>query len=165
MSNKAFIQSSELAPEPEIVIDPIIRVDRLIHPSSYPNWMEKIIHPELQNVGPPEYNITEIQQWLHSGQKNGGSIKGSQIYADLKETDDIKNHFVLRDLEEIKKKGIAFFRKYFAGKIVFAWGSVVSFHGTLLIPCLCENGDSVIFVWRWLDLVWKSLDPGLRHVS
>ena len=154
-----------LTPEHEVEVSPIIRVDRSIRPS-YPDWVEKVMHPELEDVGPTEYDITKTEQWLHDGQKDGKWIDGNKIYAHLKETDDLKNHYTLRDLEEIQKKGIVFFRNYFAGKAVFGWGSVVrDRNGLLSAPCLCGDGVRVVLLWRYLDCYWFSNYSGLRHAS
>lgn len=159
------LPSLQPIPEPEVVIDPIIRVDRSIRPS-YPEWVKTVMHPELENTGPAEYDITKTEQWLHDGQKDGKWIEGNKIYAHLKETGDLKNHATLCDHEEIQKKGIAFFRKHFAGKAVFAWGSVVrDGDGFLHVSYLCEDGDGVVLRWRWLDDSWVGSRPGLRLAS
>ncbi len=154
-----------LTPAPEVEVSPIIRVDRSIRPS-YPDWVEKVTHLELEDVGPAEYDITKTEQWLHDGQKDGKWIEGKKIYAHLKETGDLKNHYTLRDLEEIQKKGIVFFRNYFAGKAVFGWGSVVRHRdGDLSAPYLYEDGDKVVLHWFYLGYGWSSNYPGLRHAS
>jgi len=153
------------APEPEAKLDPIIRVDRSIRPS-YPDWVKEVMHPELETVGPAEYDITKLEQWLHDGQKGGKWIEGNKIYAHLKKTDTLKTCLGLRDLEEIQKKGIAYFRKHFAGKAVFAWASVVrGRHGNLSVPYLYESGGLVVLGWRWLVIDWFSSYPALRHAS
>jgi hypothetical protein len=159
-----IVLKAKPAPEPEVVIDPIIGVDRSVRPS-YPDWVATVMHPELEDAGPSVYDVTKTEQWLHDDQKTDVTT-GSEIYAQLKNTGDLKNHATLRDLEEIQKKGIIFFRKYFAGKAVFAWGSVVrNRRGNLDVPYLCEGGDEVVLNWGWLSLVWRGVDPGLRHAS
>lgn len=159
------IQSSEPAPEPEVVIDPIIRVDRSIRPS-YPDWVKRVMHPELENTGPAEYDITKTELWLHDGQKDGKWIEGNKIYTHLKDTGNLKNHCGPRDLEEIQKKGIAFFRKHFKGKVVFAWQGIVrDRNGDLYVPYLYGYGGKVVLVWSWLAYVWDGNGPGLRFAS
>ena len=156
---------AKLTPEPEVVIDPIVRVDRSIRPT-YPDWVKTVIHPELEPLGPAEYDITKVEQWLHDGQKDGGYVEGNKIYAHLKETDTLKTCLGLRDLEEIQKKGIVFFRKNFAGKAVFGWSGVVRDRdGNLGVPYLYEDGGRVILYWDWLDHDWGGDIPALRHAS
>jgi len=139
--------------EPELAIDPVIRVDRSIRPS-YPDWVKEVMHPKLENVGPTEYDITKVEQWLHDGQKDG-CIGGNKIYTHLRETDTLKTCLGLRDLEEIQKKGIVFFRKYFKDKAVFGWASVVRDRlGSLSVPYLYGCGDKVILNWDWLGNDW-----------
>jgi len=69
----------------------------------------------------------------------------------------------LQDGLAIQAKGIAVFRKLFAGKAVFLWGSVVQDRrGRLLVPYLYENGDEVRLDWGWLGNDWFSSNPALR---
>ena len=160
-----LVLKTKPVPEPEQVIDSIIRVNRSIRPS-YPDWMKEVMHPELETIGPAEYDGTKLEQWLHDGQKDGKWIEGNKIYAHLKKTDTLKTCLGLRDLEEIQKKGIAYFRKHFAGKAVFGWASVVrDRHGRLHVPYLCQCGVKVFLFWFWLGLSWRSSNPALRHAS
>ncbi len=160
-----LVLKTKPVPEPEQVIDSIIRVNRSIRPS-YPDWMKEVMHPELETIGPAEYDGTKLEQWLHDGQKDGKWIEGNKIYAHLKKTDTLKTCLGLRDLEEIQKKGIAYFRKHFAGKAVFGWASVVrDRNGDLSVPYLYQDGVKVFLFWFWLDFSWLSGDPALRHAS
>lgn len=153
------------APAPEPIVDPIIRVDYSVKPS-YPDWMEEVFHPDLESNGLAEYNINDVDLWLHDGQERGKWIEGSKINAYLTETGELKNHLGTRDLEEIQKKGIAFFREHFKEKVVFGWKGVVrSRSGNLRVPFLYENGVEVVLRWHFLDCDWRSNNPGLRHAS
>lgn len=148
-------------PKPEPVLDFLIRVDRSVKPS-YPDWMKKMMHPELEATGPAEYDLqTRVEQWLHDDQKNG-VVVGDTIYKHLKDTDALASCLNLQDGLVIKEKGIAVFRKLFAGKAVFLWGSVVRGRGGLNVPCLCESGGKVVVDWHWLDSNFHSDYPALR---
>lgn len=145
-------------PKPEVPLDTIIRVDRAVCPV-YPDWMKKVMHPELEGAGPSEYDLTTIEQWLHDDQKKG-VVVGNRIYDHLKETDTLKDCLGLRDGEEIKKKGTEVFRKFFGGKAVFLWASVVQRrNGRLHVPYLIEDGGGVVVYWDWLDDDWSGRDP------
>lgn len=134
--------------------DAIIRVDRSVRPS-YPNWMKEVVHPELESIGPREYNISEIVQWLHDDQKSG-FVSGDMIYRHLDHVDGLKDCLGLRDLEEIQKKGIAFFRKYFKDKTVCGWSGVLRNRvGLLFVPCLRECDDEVVFGWCCTNGDWN----------
>ncbi len=149
---------------PEVVLDPIMRVDRAR--PSYPDWMKNAMHPELESAGPAEYDISAVEQWLHDGQKGGKYIKGNKIYNHLTKTDTLKTCLGLRDLEEIQKKGIAFFLKHFKGKAVFGWAGIVrDRHDRLFVPYLCEGGDGVVLDWYWTDYGWYGPYPALRFAS
>jgi len=146
--------------EPDI--NSIIRVNRS-SPLSYPDWMKEVMHPELENTGPAEYDILAVEQWLHDGQKDGKWIKGDEIYAHLKKNNMLKTCLGLHDLEEIQKKGIAFFRKYFKNKAVFGWKGIVRHRSVnLSVPCLCEHGGKVVLDWYWTDNDWRVNHPALR---
>jgi len=145
--------------------DTIIHVNHSIKPA-YPDRMEKVMHPELEATGPAEYDLATVELWLHGDQKGGNWIKGQCIYDHLKETDTLKTCLGLRDLEEIQKKGIAFFRKHFADKAVFGWKSVVQDRdGNLLVPCLIERSGGVVVHWSWLVSDWSGHNPAARFAS
>lgn len=157
------IVSFEKKPEP--VPDIIVRVDRSIRPV-YPDWVKTVMHPELEPTGPAEYDLATINPWLHDGQKNGRCMEGHKLYEYLKENGMLESCLSLRDGEEIQKKGIAVFRKFFQGKAVFLWKSVVQNRdGDFRVPYLCKTGGWVVMVWSWLDSNWHGNFPALRFAS
>src|SRR3989344_3867372 len=155
-------------------IDNIIHVDRSIYPS-YPNWVERVMHPKLRETGPSEYDISAVEQWLHDDQKDKGKyINGNEIYTCLKDTNTLKVCLGLRDLEEIQNKGDVFFRRYFQreyfqSKTVFGWKSLVQHHidhhHHLAAPFLYEKREEVLLGWRWLDDAWDDGHVTLRFAS
>lgn len=146
-------------------INTLIRVDRTIKPV-YPDWLKKVMHPELEAQGPAEYDLANVEQWLHDGQKNGKWIEGNKIYAHLKDNDLLKTCLTLRDGEEIKKNGVEAFRKFFKGKALFLWGSVVQDDdGSLYVPYLRDDGVKVVVYWRRLDDAWHDRYPAGRLAS
>lgn len=148
-------------PKPEPVLDFLVRVDRSVKPS-YPDWMKKLQHPELECSGPAEYDLTTVGMWLHDDQKNG-AVVGNTILKHLKKDNALASCFNLQDGLAIQQKGIAVFRKLFAGKAVYLWGSVMQGQrGDLDVPCLYEDGDEVVVGWDWLDGRWVFHDPALR---
>lgn len=149
----------------KLVSDSIVRVNRAVKPTC-PGWMKGVLHPELEGTGPAEYNIANVEQWLHEGQKNGGCVKGQKIYKHLKNNNMLESCLGLADLLAIQAKGIDFFRKHFAGKAVFGWKSVVWTRiGYLNVPCLYESGGKVYLDWYWLGNGWYGDNPALRFAS
>lgn len=146
----------------ETKMDFIVRVDRSVKPT-YPDWMKKVMHPELELAGPAEYNLQDgVEQWLHDDQKRG-SVVGNTIYKHLQKGDNLATCLNLQDGLAIQQKGIAVFCKLFAGKAVFLWGSVVQNRsGHLHVPYLYGIGDRVGLNWFWLDDYWYSYSPALR---
>jgi hypothetical protein len=145
--------------EPALVF--IVRVDRTVRPT-YPKWMDKLIHSDLELTGPAEYYLNTLGLWLHNDQKNG-IVTGNTIYAQLKKDNAIADCLGLADLLAIQAKGIDVFRKLYLGKAVFGWKSVVQDQdGVLNVPYLVEFSGKVVLYWFWLDNRWNSNDPTLR---
>lgn len=145
-------------------VDSIIRADRSIRPV-YPDWVREVMHPELETTGPAEYDINNVEQWLHPNQERG-AVKGDVIYENIQKTDTLKDHLGLADLLAIQEKGIAFFQKHFNRKAVFGWKSVVRHHnGDLRVPYLFEDRGEVVVFWQWFGSLWSSRGPGLRFAS
>ena len=143
-------------------LDFIVRVDRSVRPT-YPEWMKKVMHPDLEGTGPAEYDLQrQIEEWPHDDPKTG-VVSGNIIYKALKHDNALADQLGLADLFAIQVKGIAVFRKLFAGKAVFGWKSVVEDRcGHLYVPYLYEGGDGVVLYWSWLGSVWVSYNPALR---
>lgn len=150
---------TELLPEP--VLDFIVRVDRSVK-LTYPDWVNKVMHPELELAGPAEYDLSKVDQWLHDDQKRG-SVVGNTIYKHLQKGDALATCLNLQDGLAIQAKGITVFRKLFAGKAVFLWSSIVrSSYGSLSVPYLIEFEGKVVLYWYWTDRDWFSRNPALR---
>lgn len=143
--------------------DLIIRVDRSLKPN-YPDWMEKLMHPELEFAGPAEYSLDEVDQWLHDDQKCGPVI-GYTIYKYLQKGNELATCLNLQDGLAIQQKGIAVSRHLFPGKLigVCLWGSVVQdCRGRLSLPYLFGLGGEVVLDWDWLVNPWRSKLSALR---
>ncbi len=139
----------------------IVRVNRSVKPT-YPDWMKKLMHPEMELLGPAEYDLSTVELWLHDDQKDG-IVTGNAIYEKLKKDKAIADCLGLADLLAIQSQGITVFRKFFAGKAVFGWKSVVqNSDGGLSAPYLIESDGEVVLSWFWLGLDWNSYDPALR---
>jgi len=121
----------------------LVFVDRTIFPE-YPDWVERLEHPELESTGPPEFDAGKLEQWTHNDQKIG-QIKGDVLLQYLKEHDMLKKCLSLRDLEEIQKKGITFFQRNFKKKMVFAWKSAARNDvGFVHVPCIYIHVSSTM---------------------
>ena len=138
-----LISKPKLKPLPEPMLDFIVRVDRSIKPS-YPDWMREVMHPELECSGPTKFDLRDVSLWLATGQDTG-VVTGGVIYSQLKRENILQSCINLQDGLAIQQKGIVVFRKLFAGKVVFLWGSIIEdCNGNLNVPCLFEDGDEVV---------------------
>lgn len=144
------------------MLDTLIKVDRSKKPI-YPNWVQKVIHPEFELVGPAEFDLkNDLSLWLHENQKTSYAT-GNQIYDQLKKDDLLKDCSNLADLLEIQEKGIEVFRSLYQGKAVFGWKSVVELtSGSLSAPYLLGLGGEVVLAWNWLVSPLNSNFPALR---
>ena len=119
----------------------------------------------LEGTGPTEYNLATLELWLHDDQKNG-TVPGRVVYDHLTDNKGLANHLGLADLLEIQKKGITIFRRFFAGKAVFGWKSMVQNHnGTIFVPFLVEYNSSVVVRWRSVHNIWNVNGPALVFPS
>ncbi|MCA9364270.1 MAG: hypothetical protein KC736_00005 [Candidatus Moranbacteria bacterium] len=150
---------------PELSFDTFIHVDRSIR-LVYPDWVKTVMHLEIEHTGPVEYDLTSVALWLHDSQKNGRFMEGNKLYEYLKEEKMLESCLSLHDGEEIQKKGIAVFRKFFQGNVVFLWKSVVqSRRGLLSVPSLYESDGKVVMDWHWFGNDWNDDNPALRFAS
>lgn len=141
--------------------DPIIHVDRTVS-VVYPNWIKKALYPQLEQVGPSDFNIAELESHLHPKQVEGYAT-GNEIHEELIAKKMIESCLGLPELLNIQKRGIRFFRKHYSGKAVFGWRSVVQDRdGDLLVPSLVVLEGKVILLWRWLAYNFNSDRPALR---
>ena len=130
----------------------------------HPDWIVKLVHPELDLYGPGAYSIKSVAQWLHEYQRKGIPILGSRIYAELKQSGELKYHLGLRDMIAIQKKGVEFYRKHFHGKYVFGWKGLVLWEtGDMGVSYLFENEANVVLGSYLLQSHWLGNFVGLRH--
>lgn len=149
---------------PEVPLDTVICVDRSIRPV-YPEWVKTVVHPELESTGPAEYDLGTIDLWLHPEQKNS-CIEGFRIYEYMGKRRMLEGCLSLRDGEEIQKKDPAVFQKFFGGKLVYLWKSIVQDRaGHLHVPFLTGDDDGVWGDWYRLDHSLVGREQALRFVG
>ncbi|MFH1207511.1 MAG: hypothetical protein V1668_02795 [Patescibacteria group bacterium] len=154
-------------PKEETSISTVVHVDRLIRPV-YPDWVGKVMHPELECTGLAEYDLAkDVSLWLHDKQKNGGVTTDKVIYDHLKKNNMLESCGNLQDALAIQKLGVAAFKKAFGNKVVYFWKSVVLNRndGGLLVPYLYVSDGEVVLGWGWLGNDWHDNDPAVRFAS
>lgn len=146
------------------VVDTIVRVDRSIRPAYPVDRVQAAMHPELENTGPTEFDLWDVEEWLHPDQKRG-MVRGEFLYQYLKDNDMLKSCLSFQDGVEIQKKGTDIFLTLFRGKTVCLWKSVVQCYGvSLRVPCLSSQVGSAVNMY-WLSLVgdnFEYFNPALR---
>ncbi len=146
----------------EPVLDFIVRVDRSTKPT-YRYWHKELKNPELELAGPAEYNLQDgVEQWLHPDQ-NRRPLDAKTIYKHLQTGDALATCLNLQDGLAIQAKGVAVFRKLFAGKKVFLWGSVAEgLFDYSVVPYLVFRERKVMVCWERLSSRLGSKCPALR---
>jgi hypothetical protein len=135
----------------------LIKVDRANRPT-YPPEIKKIMHPELENQAPAEYDLLSINPWLHDKQstRRDRFIGGEELYSFLKGNNDtlLKTCLTLLDGEQIKRSNPVDFATIFSHRPLFLWASIAEFQdGLLYVPCVCDSGG-------WLTIFWRKLNHG-----
>ncbi len=136
-------------------VDSIIVVDRLVKPA-YPDWVKEVLHLELEMSGPNEFDMAQLEQLLVPGQIESGK----SIYDHLEANKMLDGCLGLRDLEEIKKKGVRCIYKHFKRNRIVGWRSVVLNRASELdrqeqhcVPflALINSCSEVVLRWERLD--------------
>ncbi|MDZ7798977.1 MAG: hypothetical protein U5L76_05275 [Patescibacteria group bacterium] len=136
--------------------DTIICIDRSLE-IPYPEWVSKIIHPELEKTGLDAYDLsTAVSLWFYKKQKKS-RISGMTVYNYLKERNMLKSCLGLQDALAVRTKGGAVFQEVFDNKEVYFFKSVVESCDDegLHVPCLVMVCGRVALRWSWLDFNWS----------
>lgn len=151
--------------------DSIIRIP-FAAPIRYPGWAQGLKHPELERRGPAEYDLASLRPWTHPGQFDENGVKGSVIYAELVKEGILETCIGLRDLLEIRKKGVVQYRRFFGLSIVYGWKSIVEERVIgeerepyCLIPYLYVYNDCIIQDWNGIANDWYKAYVAYRHQS
>ena len=75
--NLGLLQRKEIGNWEPVVTS--VRVDRS-KKMSYPAWAKQLDNPELENQGPSEYDLYQIELWSHPRQSAGESTSGESIH-------------------------------------------------------------------------------------
>lgn len=137
----------------------LIKVDRSTR-LLYPDSVKKIVYPELESVGPAEYDLVKVQLHLHKKQKGEGWVSGHTLYRHLKRGDKLKDCLGFHDALEIQKANVEVFQKLFGDKVLFCWRSIVrEYSGALAVPRVFADGLRIVVDWDWIDLGWNDRFP------
>lgn len=132
-------------------VDPSVRIWPTFR-MPYPRRMEELLHPDLAEVGPITFKVTDLKAFYLNPDDDEVATNGVPIYEHLKTGGLLAHCLGLRDLEAIQRQGIAFFRQFYHGKAVLGWKSIGKFEqGLLRVPYLYENQGKVTIGWRWLE--------------
>lgn len=127
-----------------------IHVDRSVQPDrSVYSGIEvgRIIYLGIESFGPADYNLTDVDLWQHGDQLNNGETDGYSISKYLEKHQMIASCLSLRDGEEIQKKGVSIFRKFFGNNRVFLWKSLVQCkNAELRVPFLAATNSSGVIL-------------------
>lgn len=178
-TDDAVAQDRAPAAATESPSDMTIRIVRSTTPlTQYPSGMNGVVHPELERIGPAEYDLgMDVELWLHERQKTE-FVTGREIYDHLKATGSLGHCLGLADGLAIQAKGPVVFRRLFQGEApllttdvgktahsVYLWRSVFrpsKFLPLLSVPLLMEEKGKVAIYSLPLMGNWDARNPALR---
>ena len=163
----------EAPPAPkESPLDTIIRVDRSAR-LVYPRFA-KLVHPELERVGPAEYDLSRIELYLTKTQRDSDYpfYPAVQIYNHLKGAVRMRSCLGLHDAMGIRDKGTPVFQKLFLAEAIggiVCWRSVVRRFGIYGVPVVRYDSTKVTLIvewwWCWYGISWDHAFPAGRFAS
>lgn len=117
-----------------------------------PHW-GRLVHPNLQNIGPDTYDLGELDLWCCDDQRM--PVSGQVVYDRIKVIPTLLDSCLsLADLKAIKEQvSVSTFKKIFPHVDVLAFWKSVSAEregGFLRVPCLGIHGDDFVEYWRYL---------------
>ena len=152
--NNFKIVSAMRKREAELARGTKVCIDRFVQPN-YPEWVKKVWNPELENHGPAEYDLAvNVKLWVSEKQETD-QVESHDLYQELEVKGMLTHCLGLRDLEQIQKKGLKTFQRFFGKKHVYAWKSVCSdASGNNFVPLLEEPVGEPRIELRWSKLIW-----------
>jgi len=141
-----------------------IKVNRQVRPAC-PVFVKVIAHPELETLGPDEYDLGEVKLWRHKDQQGKQRVSIFELYMDLKIGDLLPHCLGLADGYAISRKQAPIYRKFFGGQTLFLWRSVmIGEKGSeYFVPYLRERKDGPV---EWVEMTWLSFrNASLPHNS
>ncbi|MDO8566869.1 MAG: hypothetical protein Q7R58_01810 [bacterium] len=136
-------------------LDTVVRIPCIARPAYPSGIVERVMHPDLQNTGPAEYNLrTDVRQWSYDGPKDS-VVTGRSVYDYLDTRDEISNCLGLLDSVEINGKGAPVFSEVFGDNVIFFLRSTIQHsNGNLCAPFLSKRGNEMKTGWYWLGGLW-----------
>ncbi len=126
-------------------------VDRTA-PLPLPSWIEEQPFPSILARPPQEYNLAEVEQWLHEEQKDGGTVAGPELFGYLLRNNMFGSCLSAWDLEAIRERGVDVFRRFFTGKTLLGWGSIAfDVRSRVVVARLRECNGVLEFDWLPVD--------------
>ncbi len=143
-------------------LDFMINIDRASLRLSYPRSKKRLLNPELEFLGPREYNLQkEVKPWFHLKQENT-AVPGHEIYSRLQIDGLLGRSLGLIDLAAILAKGNDVHHELYREIAVFAWKSAIEDRlGRRYAPGLFWSGERLIIDWRIFDHSWGVGSPAL----
>jgi hypothetical protein len=126
-----------------------------------PGWVKEFVHPELQKVGPSEYDLTQVELYLHPDQgKEGVDLTGLSVLKHLESTGLIRYCLGFHDASAMRAMDIDIFRRFFGRKLVFCWkATALDQSGHMHVPFFFDSGGMVDVDWYELTGLWRVYDP------
>jgi hypothetical protein len=160
--------------------DPIVHVNRNAIPKLHVGGF-RLVNPELELIGPTEFDIMQSERWFHPQQIERG-VPANHVFNKLQKDGLIERCFGLAELEAIKARGVHFFRKYFGVKrkwfvwntwsadYLYAWKTIIVstidgwYKDQHQVPFLHAYREELTLYWHKVaELGLESGSPAMLH--
>jgi len=118
--------------------------------------MSRLVHPELECAGPPEFDLSEVGQLFVKNCAGSGMLNCGDIYERVKTENVLPSCLNLQDGLAISDKDPAVFERLWRGKAIFLLASIVEMlDKSLWIPFLHQDLEKAVkMTWFGLDREW-----------
>lgn len=142
------------------MFSPHISLERERRPSC-PVWVGAPVYPELEQVGPYEYSLSQIQLWCHPKQETEKGMGGFELCSHFHDRTVLASRLGLADGYAISCKSAAVYKQFFGVKKLCLWKSVsyrAKPDGDFLVPYLRLRDNAG---HEWVEINWLGLHTGI----
>lgn len=115
---------------------------------TYPSFTKKILFPDLQ-TSPTALDVSKLKLQYCPGQEKG-IVSGDRVIAYLQDNHLLGSCLGLVEILAIKSQGRGFYERYFAGKQLKGWKTVIQSSTRNHLPFLFETREGVELGWFYV---------------
>jgi hypothetical protein len=143
----------------------MIHIDGNLVRPHYPKEMS-VLYPDLEYPGIAEYDVRDVNPWLHKMQTRKVGCTGDIIFNFLKEEKLLESCLNLQDGHAFQQQiGVGIFYEKFGYDFLYLWRAIGTMYGSLYVPYLCLGRREIKKGWRLISSIFDSTDKALRFMK